>query len=221
MDNKILRYCNYAPSKIVNQQFFIVYYVPSVEPAQFNSYQLQPYPINIEGSLYQIIVPEIQRVALNKHLKKYFNMDDMNSDKCYDNGNYTLLCEINQPIISTVDSGSCAVELLTKLQLTHCNLRVMSVYHEIWFQLQTNSWLFVFPTAEEVSVYCESGTDNRLVIGTGLLSVQSMCSIRTEHVHILASGKDTRLRNLAPALIKSHLLQALMKFPCKHQTKKF
>lgn len=182
-------------STLMNRQLFFVYILPIVEPTQFESYKLQPYPRKIEGSMFQLVIPEIRRIALNKQDKKYFNMDYIDLENCYKGENYILLCELNQPIISTENSGSCVVELLTDREVTHCDFRVMNFDHEIWFELQEgNSWLFVFPDASQVSIYCNGLVDQRFVTGVGILSILSTCHIKTEYVEFLAYEKDVRMK---------------------------
>lgn len=119
-------------------------------------------------------------------------MDYYELGNCNRRDYHPMVCKLNQPIISTEDSGSCSVELLTELHLANCDYRIMNIRHEMWLELQPNFWSFIFPTAEEVR--CESVVDNQLIIGSGTLFVQAKCSISTKHVRILGSEKYEPIR---------------------------
>ncbi|KAG4069129.1 hypothetical protein HA402_009058 [Bradysia odoriphaga] len=178
-------------SFMLNKTVFFVYMLPLVEPTEFQSYQLQPYPRHIEESFFQLVLPDITRVALNKQQKRYFDMNTIDVRSCYNIENYVQLCELRTPVSSTENSGSCTVELLTQREVSNCKFRVMTLDHEIWFKLlKRNSWMFVLPRAIEISINCNGFTDQRFVKGAGILSVISTCFIRSDHLDIMAYAQD-------------------------------
>lgn len=192
LSTKFYQYVN-IQSMIMNKTLFFVYMLPLVEPTEFQLYQLQPYPRRIEESIFELVLPDITRIALNKQQKRYFDMDTVDLKNCYISANYVKLCELSIPTLSTENSGSCTVELLTKSEIPNCKFRMMALYQEIWFSLiLQNSWLFVFPRAIEISITCNGVTDQRFMKGAGTLSISSNCHVNSEHIDIIAYAKEIR-----------------------------
>lgn len=177
-------------STVVNEHIFFVYSVPLVQATEFESYKILPRPLTVNGSIFQLILPDIQRIAIDKERRKYFNMDNIDLDNCFRKGLDLLVCGINQPIISTEDSGSCSVELLTELQLTRCDFRIANIEHEMWIEIQPNNWMCVLPEPEDVWVKCKGIVYRQFFAGSASFLFQSDCTVTTKYVEIIGSRND-------------------------------
>lgn len=164
-----------------------------MQSQDFSLFSLHGYPRKLEGGMYELLLPDVNQIAVHQDFKHYIMMDDHDLQQCHRKKDNTLLCQTTEPTLSTENSGSCAIDLLTAQDVSHnCDYRLTQINIEFWLQLQlTNSWIFVFQNPRQLTIDCNGDVDIKYLDGSGTLSIKPGCSVKTESVNIVASSRMT------------------------------
>lgn len=172
--------------RIINNQLIISFSIPLVTMTDFNIYKITSVPNRIQGNYFNFVVPTYEYVALDKYKNNYITMSYDEMDNCYHIGGLKLVCKQTSPIMTSHNTEFCELKLLrNEGDLSDCNIRISNLTSEIWIKLrQPNTWIYTLPKKETVHISCGNDVFNQQVIGTGILSIEMGCEIKTEHILI-------------------------------------
>ncbi len=141
--------CSFSEEKI-----FVQYLLPIMQEQKFTIYHMTPAPRLIENNIFELIIPDVEYVALDAEKQKYMSINENYLATCKISTSNSRICKLTQAIQYTHNSGACSVRILTAQELsTTCDYRIANLTHELWVQLQElNSWLFVFPINQKFTV---------------------------------------------------------------------
>lgn len=154
--------------------------VPLVESERYTVYRLWALPVksvNITG-VYTFLETG-KELLLTDTLKKYFarvNNEDLISCKALDSN--TKICKQDFNVMSTYDNRDCAFNLMNGATLLpkECKQRVITLENSLWNKLGRNTWLYVIPKREKLTILCQNKEPTDVLLqDVGKLSFNEQC----------------------------------------------
>lgn len=190
-------------ARIVQNQLIISFTLPLVTTTEYLLYKVSSLPYRIRGNLFGYVVPTHEFVALDSFKEKYVPIAAEELDNCYHINGRKLACKQTTPIMAAFSTKNCEINMLRMSNATEmCDERVSNLTSELWIKLrQTNTYIYTFPKEENVYVKCPRILETRILKGTGVISIEPNCQIKTDNV-IIRGFKTTeteRMREIIPA----------------------
>lgn len=102
------------------------------------------------------------------------------------------------------NSNICEINILSIREIKdECNIRLSNMTSEMWIKLkQTNSYLYVLPTKQNVYIECEERTYYENLIDTGIIVINPSCKIKTDALVIIGfqTITETKHKHLTPSI---------------------
>lgn len=157
--------------------------VPLIRPDDFTLFRLTPFPVHLEGDKYLFIKPGTTYLAIDKVKQHYTTINPGELSDCKEIVYGKHICQQSHPMYLTHVNEACEVKLyqFNTAIPQDCDKRLISLERSFWFQLQaSNSWLFVLPKPESVTISCTASKNHKkpidvLLEGTGSLTLNQDC----------------------------------------------
>lgn len=182
-------------ARIVQNQLIISFTLPLVSTTEYLLYKVSSLPYRIKDNLFGYVVPTHEFVALDSFKEKYVSIAAEELDNCYHIDGRKLACKQTTPIMAAFSTKNCEINMLRISNATEtCNERVSNLTSELWIKLrQTNTYIYTFPKEENVYIKCPQILETRVLKGTGVISMEPNCQIKTDNV-IIRGLKQQKLK---------------------------
>lgn len=157
-----------------------IIYVPLLEAETFTLYKVNPLPVPFLDNKFIFILPTYEYLAIDEPKLKYVNFKSADIKECMEIYDNKRICKQKQPILVAHLHESCEVQLLsavTKIPQI-CEKRIIEMNNTLFIQLETtNTWLYVTPKMEILTVTCihESSPKDIILKGNGKISIAKNC----------------------------------------------
>jgi hypothetical protein len=166
---------------IVNTNLVYVVKVPLATHYLYNVYKILPFPIKVQGTTnkFTFIHPEKEYIIIDTTKQFYARLHHEDLISCRQMSDNKLLCKQNFPlqiIHSSSDFG--ALMLQPKRSVSDsCEQRVLELKETLWAPLRDNSWIFIAPTPEQLTVMCPGqNPTNTEIKDSGILTFLADCT---------------------------------------------
>lgn len=179
-------------STIVNTQLIVVMSIPIMNTKQYDLMKLTSFPHALQNNIFNFILPNPEYIAIDTLREKYISLTQIELDNCHHLSPYSsqsdILCLELSPIMSTRDDDCTTNLVLQNKYPDMCDIRVTKITSETWIKLQTvNSYIAIFPEPQTLHIKCQNvPTITRILEGTGIISFDDDCHIKTQNVLIQA-----------------------------------
>jgi hypothetical protein len=190
-------------SYLADNKLIYIVLIPLVMPPVYNVFRIIPFPMPIEGTegSYTLIQPEKEFIVIDNVKGGFFFCKFERSDieKCKSIQFKELLCKQDFPLFSSHMSTDCEVQVLQPIRLVPqgCTRKVVEVRETLWVPLRENTWMYVAPMSEELTVICTGQQPTTVEIkASGMLSFLFACTGYGNHV-IIKSLTVQSVNNMA------------------------
>lgn len=171
---------------ILNGQLIISITIPLINRESFTLIKPTSFPLIMKKSIFGFVTPSHDFIALDPLFEKYVYLSNDELNTCHHIDNNHLICKSANPIMNAGSVDICEIEMLRKSNDTHmCDIRAVNLTKELWIKLhKPNTWIYVFPKPVHLFINCNNSISTSVVEGTGMISIQPFCRIKTDSVII-------------------------------------
>nr|ABA60865.1 Iris [Drosophila mauritiana]ABA60867.1 Iris [Drosophila mauritiana] len=163
--------------------------VPLLDAEKFNIYRLTPIP-RLNNGVIQLVETETPYLGINDHLDRYFPLQNL--DDCIKLGAERFVCRHNHIIYGTGDdSFDCSLAAIRNQSSAVCTLRQVEE-KSLWTQMVApNSWMVALTKELTLIGVCSGERQELHINGSGILSIQSDCAVRSPAVTLHGQPRKT------------------------------
>nr|ABA60838.1 Iris [Drosophila melanogaster] len=162
--------------------------VPLLDAEKFNIYRLTPIPRLNNGEI-QLVDTETPYLGINDHMDRYFPLQSL--DDCIKLGEERFICRHNHIIYGTGDdSFACSLAAIRNQSSEVCTLRQVKE-KSLWTEMVApNSWMVALTNELTLIGVCSGERQELQINGSGILSIQSDCAVRSPAVTIRGEVRE-------------------------------
>jgi hypothetical protein len=165
---------------VANNLVYIVQ-VPLVMPSVFSVFKVIPFPMQVEGTKgnYTLIQPEKEFVVIDNIKGVFAKLEQNDLQQCKRIQVKELICKQEFPLFSSHMSTDYEIQMSQPTQLVPqgCTWKAVELKETLWVNLQENTWLYVAPVPERLTVLCSGQEPIAVEIkGDGVLTFVSACT---------------------------------------------
>ncbi|EDX03296.1 uncharacterized protein LOC6730532 [Drosophila simulans] len=163
--------------------------VPMLDAEKFNIYRLTPIP-RLNNGVIQLVETETPYLGINDHLDSYFPLQNL--DDCIKLGEERFVCRHNHIIYGTGDDSlACSLAAIRNQSSAVCTLRQVEE-KSLWTQMVApNSWMVALTKELTLIGVCSGERQELQINGSGILSIQSDCAVRSPAVTLHGQPRKT------------------------------
>ncbi|XP_017063281.2 uncharacterized protein LOC108102654 [Drosophila eugracilis] len=171
----------------LDEQMVFEIKVPLIDVEQFNIYRLTPIPRVHNGSI-QLLDTETPYLGINDHLDRFFPLENL--DDCIELAAERIICKHNQVTYGNGDdSFACSLAAIRNQSSKVCTFRQVEK-SSMWTQLVSpNSWMVALTKELSLMGVCSGASQELKINGSGILSIQSDCIVRSSVVTLQGEPK--------------------------------
>lgn len=189
IENLALYYHISTPEvRIIKNQMIVSFSIPLVDTKLYALHKVTSLPYRIKDNLFGFILPTHDFLALDKLNEKYVYLSNEELNACHHIGESSLVCQLTNPVMNANSAKLCEISLIKKANYDKvCNVRIANFTDEVWIKLRRpNTWVYVLPNEVNIYIKCGSKVVNNLLEGTGFISIEDNCSIKSDNLIISA-----------------------------------
>ncbi|XP_031620040.1 uncharacterized protein LOC116338739 [Contarinia nasturtii] len=175
--------------RIVDNNLVVRFSIPLVDSKKFTLYKATSAPHrNDTSKQFDYIVPRNEYIGVDSFKEKFVTMTLDELKNCHRTMRHHLVCKQTFPLLTANNHLGCEINLLRNTNVnSSCDFRTTNLTDELWVQLQQpNTYLYTLPKELTVTVICPTSRNSIFLEGTGVISVENRCRIKTDRVEIVA-----------------------------------
>lgn len=190
-----------AKVRVVPDRLLIRIKIPLICREYYKLYHILPVPFSMQNSL-KTIVPSTAYIAINLKQDHYYmlSMEDKQNCKSYDED--LIICRQIQPLYNVqTNHTQCEMSIILDPKSAHRNCKIISIDKpQVWTALaEDNNYLFTMRQQTSISIICNANTQHCTLDGSGILTIQPQCIIKSGTLEI--SARNMMTSDTAPVIL--------------------
>jgi hypothetical protein len=166
---------------IVGNNLVYIVRIPLVTHHVYDVYRVLPFPIKINGtrSKYTFIQPEREYLLFDNTKQYYAKFRHEDIGRCKRLDKKHIICQQDFPLLVSHLANDCEVLMLQPIRAIPetCVQRILELTETLWIPLKDNSWIYVAPKANRMTVLCSEQNPTDLeIVGSGILTFLADCT---------------------------------------------
>jgi hypothetical protein len=168
----------------------LVYEVPLVTHYMFDVYKVIPFPMKVKNTSnkFTFIQPDKEYIMLDTTKQFYVRLHQNDLGLCRMNKS-KLVCKQKFPLKISHSTSDCEAQLLQPIRAISESYtqRILELRETLWTPLRDNSWIFVAPVTDHITVVCPNQRPFGIEIkDSGVLTFLTDCTGYGEEIMIRA-----------------------------------
>ncbi|CAG9762492.1 unnamed protein product [Ceutorhynchus assimilis] len=171
-----------------NYKLYFILYIPLVSDISYNIVKMTSLPIKVNNDkhshIFSFISSEHHYLVIDSLKRNYFFLDNNDLKDCSRIDN-KYVCKEKYPLFLLPIHNDCEALLYTHPQKIpeSCEKRVSAIHKTIFIKiLKINSWIFVSPNDETLTIKCQNFEDSIRLNNSGILELAPHCIAFTSSV---------------------------------------
>lgn len=178
-------------SRVTQRSVIIEIIIPLSFAQDYTLLAIIPVPDIRHNNSLSHIITSTKYLAVDNHREHFASLTTEEVNRCQNFEPTQFLCEVSPIFNALTNRSQCEVAILQRKPTLDgvCNVGVINPANH-WIKLHApNEWIFVAPNETTVDVICGSKIESHNFHGSGLVTISPGCTLRDEHLHIIAIGK--------------------------------
>lgn len=169
----------------------LILYIPLTSSRSYEIYKMTSIPKRINDSNFVFISLEKPFLIFDTLKQFYFLYNENEFDKCQRSFENNYICEQSTALSYIHNNGGCEIKLFLPSNSIpdSCQKHIVSTKQILFLELAAeNSWIFIAPTNETVTINCQDYTKSITITDVGILQLRPRCQALSSSLILSSIG---------------------------------